>query len=67
MKKCTTSETTTADSINAPKVEITLTTALSSTDTNVTIELTVDAVTDVPGNGIAAVVRDDRHANPSPE
>ena len=55
VKKGTTTETTTADSINGTKVEITLTTALSSTDTNVTVELTADAVTDVPGNGIAAV------------
>ena len=43
------------DSANSTKVEITLTTALLSTDTNITVELAADAVTDVPGNGIAAV------------
>ena len=55
VKLGTADQTTTADSINGTKVEITLTTALSSTDTDVTVELGADAVTDVPGNGIAAV------------
>ena len=36
-------------------VEITLTTALSATATNLTVALDAEAVTDVPGNGIAAV------------
>ena len=55
VKKGTTTETTTAESINGTKVEITLTTALTSTDTNITVALAADAVADVPGNGIAAV------------
>ena len=55
VKKGTTTQTTTADSISGTKVEITLTVALLSTDTNVTVELAVDAVADAPGNGIAAV------------
>ena len=36
-------------------VELTLTTALSATATNITVALDAEAVTDVPGNGIAAV------------
>ena len=55
VKKGTTTVTTTADSINGTKVEITLTTALTTSETVVTVELSADAVTDVPGNGIAAV------------
>ena len=55
VKVGTTTETTTAESINGTKVEITLTTALASTATNITVALAVDAVADVPGNGIAAV------------
>ena len=43
------------DSANSTKVEITLTTALLSSDTNITVELAADAVTDMPGNGIDAV------------
>ena len=55
VKKGTTTVTTTADSINGTKVEITLTTALTTSETVVTVALAADAVTDVPGNGIAAV------------
>ena len=55
VKEGTTTETTTAESINGTKVEITLTTALSATATNITVALAAEAVTDVPGNGIAAV------------
>ena len=55
VKVGTTTETTTADSINGTKVEITLTTALASTATNITVALSADAVADVPDNGIAAV------------
>ena len=58
VKKGGTDQTTTGaaiDSANSTKVEITLMTALLSTDTNITVELAADAVTDVPGNGIDAV------------
>ena len=55
VKKGTTTVTTTADSINGTKVEITLTTALTTSETVVTVALAAEAVTDVPGNGIAAV------------
>ena len=58
VKKGGTDQTTTGaaiDSANSTKVEITLTTAFLSTDTNITVELTADAVKDVPGNGIDAV------------
>ena len=41
------------DSTDSTKVEITLMTALLSTDTNITVDLAADAVTDVPGNGNA--------------
>ena len=47
--------TTTADSITGSEVEITLTTALTAMDTDVTVALAADAVTDAVGNGIAAV------------
>ena len=47
--------TATADSISGTKVEITLTTALTTSDTMVTVALAAGAVADVPGNGIAAV------------
>ena len=60
VKKGTTDQTITAasiDSMDATKVEITLTTALLGTDTNITVELAADAVKDVPGNGIDAVSR----------
>ena len=46
---------TTADSINGTKVEITLTTALTPSDTMVTVALALDAVTDGPGNGVDAL------------
>ena len=46
---------TTADSMSGSRVEITLTTALTSSDTMVTVELDAEAVTDVPGNGNAAL------------
>ena len=55
VKVGTTTVTTAAESINGTKVEITLTTALSATATNITVALAEDAVADVPGNGIAAV------------
>ena len=58
VKKGGTDQTATGaaiDSTNSTKVEITLTTALLGTDTNVTVELDADAVADVPGNGIDAV------------
>ena len=47
--------TTTAASANATKVEITLTTALTTTATNITVELSADAVVDAAGNGILAL------------
>ena len=53
VKKGTTTLTTTADSINGSKVEITLMAALAATDTNVTVDLAAGAVTDVPGNANA--------------
>ena len=58
VKKGGTAQTTTGaaiDSTDTTKVEITLMTALLTTDTNITVELDTDAVTDVPGNGIAEV------------
>ena len=51
----TTTLSTTADSMSGATVEITLTTALTSSDTSVTVELAADAVEDLAGNGIAAV------------
>ena len=56
VKKGGTDQTTTGaaiDSTDSTKVEITLMTALLSTDTNITVDLAADAVTDVPGNGNA--------------
>ena len=56
VKKGGTTQTTTGaaiDSTNSTKVEITLMTALLTTDTNITVDLAADAVTDVPGNGNA--------------
>ena len=56
VKKGGTDQTTTGaaiDSTNSNKVEITLMTALLTTDTNITVDLDADAVTDVPGNGNA--------------
>ena len=55
VKVGTTTVTTSGDSANGNRVEITLTTALTTSETMVTVELSADAVTDVPGNGIAAV------------
>ena len=55
VKVGTTTVTTTAESINGTKVEITLTTALTTSETMVTVALDAEAVADVPGNGIAAV------------
>ena len=59
VKKGGTDQTTTGaaiDSTDSTKVEITLMTALLSTDTNITVDLAADAVKDVPGNGIAEVL-----------
>ena len=56
VKKGGTDQTTTGaaiDSTDSNKVEITLMTALLTTDTNITVDLAADAVTDVPGNGNA--------------
>ena len=55
VKSGTTTLSTTADSMSGATVEITLTTALTSSDTSVTVELAADAVEDLAGNGIAAV------------
>ena len=55
VKEGTTTLTTSGSSSNGPRVELTLTTALAATATNITVALAADAVTDVPGNGIAAV------------
>ncbi len=49
----TTAVTTTADSISGSEVEITLTNALTDSDTNVTVALAADAVEDAVGNGNA--------------
>ena len=46
---------TTAASATGTKVELTLTTALTTTATNLTVELAADAVDDAAGNGILAV------------
>ena len=59
VKKGTTDQTITAasiDSMDATKVVVTLSAALLSNDTNVTVDLAADAVKDVPGNGIAEVL-----------
>ena len=55
VKSGSTTKTTSGYTHGGTKVEITLTTALLGTDTNVTVELAADAVKDVPGNGIAVV------------
>ena len=44
------------DAMDATKVVVTLSAALMTTDTNVTVDLAADAVKDVPGNGIAEVL-----------
>ena len=54
-KSGTTMLTTTADSKSGATVEITLMTALTTADTDVTVELDAAAVTDFAGNAIAAV------------
>ena len=46
---------TSAASATGTKVELTLTTALTTTDTNLTVELSADAVVDAASNGILAV------------
>ena len=46
---------TSAASVTGTKVELTLTTALTTTATNLTVELAADAVKDDAGNGILAV------------
>ena len=46
---------TSAASVTGTKVELTLTTALTTTSTNLTVELAADAVKDDAGNGILAV------------
>ena len=51
----TTAVTTTADTISGSEVEITLTTALTDSDTSVTVALDADAVTDAVGNGNAVL------------
>ena len=55
VKVGTTDQTISSGSTSGTEVEITLSTALSATATNITVALAADAVTDVPGNGIAAV------------
>ena len=55
VKKGGTDQTTTGaaiDTTNTTKVEITLMTALARSDTNVTVDLAADAVTDLASNGI---------------
>ena len=47
--------TTTAHSTSGSEVEITLTTALTASDTNVTVALAADAVADAVGNGNAVL------------
>ena len=55
VKSGTTILSTTADSMSGSTVEISLTTALTSSDTSVTVELAADAVDDLAGNGNDAV------------
>ena len=55
VKVGTTTQTISGGSRSGPEVELTLTTALAAAATNITVALAADAVTDVPGNGIAAV------------
>ena len=55
VKSGPTTLSTTADSTSGARVEITLTNALTSSDTAVTVELAAEAVTDVAGNGNEAV------------
>ena len=51
----TTAVTTTADTTSGSEVEVTLTTALTDSDTSVTVALDADAVTDAVGNGNAVL------------
>ena len=55
VKVGTTDQTISSGSRSGTEVELTLSTALSATATNITVALDAEAVTDVPGNGIAAV------------
>ena len=55
VKVGTTTQTISGGSRSGPEVELTLTTALAAAATNITVALDAEAVTDVPGNGIAAV------------
>ncbi len=56
VKSGTTTQATPVGSVSSgPRLEIRLASALTSADTAVTVELGADAVTDVAGNGIAAV------------
>ena len=56
VKSGTTTQATPVGSLSSgPRLEIHLASALTSADTAVTVELGADAVTDVAGNGIAAV------------
>ena len=55
VKSGTTTQTTSGGSRSGRAVQLTLTTALAATATNITVALDAEAVTDVPGNGIAAV------------
>ncbi len=55
VKVGTTDQTISSGSRSGTEVELTLSTALSATATNITVTLDAEAVTDVPGNGIAAV------------
>ena len=66
VKKGTTTETTTAESINGTKVEITLTTALSTTDTNGHRGAVRGRRRRRARQRHRRGVRDVRHANPSP-
>ena len=55
VKSGTATKAITSTSWTLSSVSLLLTTALLSTDTNVTVEFAADAVKDVPGNGIDAV------------
>ena len=55
VKSGTTTLTTTADSTNGATVELTLTTALTASDTSVTVELSAGGVADAVGNPNAAI------------
>ena len=55
VKSGTTTKAITSTSWTLSSVRLFLTTALTTSETMVTVELSADAVADVPGNGIAAV------------